>query len=44
MTSTYELESEEMLRKSGQELTPELWLMKMIMGGIDSSYDEKDEA
>ncbi|CAD6572623.1 MAG: hypothetical protein CYPHOPRED_004901 [Cyphobasidiales sp. Tagirdzhanova-0007] len=43
VTSNYELESEEMLRKSGQELTPELWLVKMLMGGIDNSYDEKDE-
>lgn len=44
VTSNYELESAEMLRKSGQELTPELWLVKMLMGGIDSSYDEKDES
>ena len=31
----YELESAEMLRKSGQELTPELWLAKILLGGID---------
>jgi hypothetical protein len=34
VTSNYELESAEMLQKSGQELTPELWLTKMLMGGI----------
>jgi len=43
VTSNYELESAEMLRKSGQELTPETWLVKILMGGIDDSYDEKDE-
>jgi hypothetical protein len=32
-----------MKRKSGMELTPELWLLKLLMGGIDSSYDEQDE-
>lgn len=37
------LESAEMLRKSGQELTPSLWLIKLLMGAIDSSYDERDE-
>lgn len=42
-TSNYEAESEEMLRKSGQELTPEMWLVKLLMGPIDSSYDTKDE-
>jgi len=44
VTSNYELESAEMLQKSGQELTPELWLTKMLMGGIDDSYDERDES
>lgn len=24
------------------ELTPELWLVKMLLGGIDSSYDTQD--
>jgi hypothetical protein len=43
-TSNYESEADEMKRKSGMELTPELWLLKLLMGGIDSSYDEQDEA
>lgn len=43
VTSSYEMESAEMLAKSGQELTPELWLVKLLLGGIDDSYDEKDE-
>lgn len=30
VTSSYELESAEMLAKSGQELTPELWLVKLV--------------
>lgn len=41
-TSYFELEHEEMMRK-GIELTPEMWLVKMMLGGIDSSYDEADE-
>ncbi|GAO49086.1 hypothetical protein G7K_3244-t1 [Saitoella complicata NRRL Y-17804] len=40
--SYYELEAEEMSKK-GVELTPELWLVKLCVGGIDSSYDEQDE-
>ncbi|CED85429.1 von Willebrand factor, type A [Phaffia rhodozyma] len=42
-TSNYESEADEMMRKSGMELTPELWLVKLLMGGIDVSYDEQDE-
>lgn len=30
VTSSYEMESAEMQAKSGQELTPELWLVKMV--------------
>ena len=30
----YELESAEMQRKSGQELSPELWLVKIMMGKV----------
>jgi hypothetical protein len=41
-TSYYELEAEEFMRK-GVTLTPELWLLKMCVGGIDPSYDSKDE-
>jgi len=32
-----------MQRKSGQDLTPEMWLVKLLMGPIDSSYDTKGE-
>lgn len=41
-TSYFELEYEEMVKK-GVELTPEMWLVKMMLGGIDKSYDEADE-
>lgn len=43
-TSNYEVEADEMQRKAGITLTPELWLIKMLLGGIDNSYDEKDES
>jgi len=39
--SYYELEAEEYARK-GVTLTPELWLVKLMVGAIDSSYDEQD--
>ncbi|GAA5959311.1 hypothetical protein JCM3765_006556 [Sporobolomyces pararoseus] len=29
--------------KVGVDLTPELWLVKLLLGPIDSSYDSKDE-
>jgi uncharacterized protein YegL len=41
-TSYYELEAEEYKRK-GVDLTPELWLVKLLCGAIDPSYDEQDE-
>lgn len=41
-TSYFELEQEEM-RQKGVDLTPELWLLKMMVGAIDKSYDEMDE-
>jgi len=41
-TSNYENESEEMQRQ-GVNLTPELWLVKLLLGAIDSTYDRKDE-
>lgn len=25
------------------DLTPELWLVKMLLGAIDDSYDKQDE-
>jgi len=41
-TSNYENESDEMRRK-GVDLTPDLWLVKLLLGAVDSSYDSKDE-
>ena len=40
-TSYYELEAEEVARKGGV-LTPELWLIKLMLGAIDPYYDNKD--
>ncbi len=31
------------MTKTGQNLSPEMWLMKLLLGPIDSSYDSKDE-
>lgn len=42
-TSDYESEEVEMQQTSGVVLTPEFWLVKLLMGPIDSSYDSKDE-
>lgn len=36
------LQAEEYKRK-GVDLTPELWLVKLLCGAIDPSYDEQDE-
>ncbi|GAQ84528.1 hypothetical protein KFL_001930060 [Klebsormidium nitens] len=41
-TSYYELEAEE-FRKKGVDMTVELWLVKMMVGAIDPSYDAEDE-
>uniref|UniRef100_A0A0K3CPW9 VWFA domain-containing protein n=1 Tax=Rhodotorula toruloides TaxID=5286 RepID=A0A0K3CPW9_RHOTO len=38
VTGTYEWESEQVLRLSG-----EMWLVKLLLGGINSAYDRKDE-
>lgn len=40
-TSYYELEAEEYKRK-GVSLTPDLWLVKLMVGAVDSSFDEQD--
>jgi hypothetical protein len=40
-TSYFELEEAEFSAK-GVTLTPELWLVKVCLGAIDRSYDEKD--
>ncbi|BGP27524.1 von Willebrand factor, type A domain containing protein [Rhodotorula toruloides] len=43
VTGTYEWESEQVLRLSGITLTPDMWLVKLLLGGINSAYDRKDE-
>jgi len=40
--SDYELEQEEYKRK-GIDLTPEVYLVKLMIGACDRSYDEGDE-
>ncbi|KAI9860795.1 MAG: hypothetical protein M1813_005718 [Trichoglossum hirsutum] len=43
-TSNFEVEQDEMSRAQPPvDLTPELWLAKLLLGAIDSSYDTKDE-
>ena len=43
-TSNYEQESEQMRKaRPPVNLTAQLWLLKMLVGAIDSSYDSKDE-
>lgn len=41
-TANFENEQADMM-KVGVDLTPELWLVKLLLGPIDSSYDSKDE-
>ncbi|KAL8874431.1 MAG: hypothetical protein Q9174_000224 [Haloplaca sp. 1 TL-2023] len=44
-TSNFENEQTEMMQTSpGLNFTPDLWLAKMLLGSIDSSYDTKDES
>lgn len=43
-TSNFEVEQDEMSRSVPPvDLTPDLWLLKLLLGAIDSSYDTKDE-
>jgi hypothetical protein len=43
-TSNFEVEQDEMSRANPPvDLTPDLWLLKLLLGSIDSSYDTKDE-
>lgn len=40
----YEVEADEMSRANPPvNLSPELWLIKLLLGSIDASYDAKDE-
>ncbi|KAI8590354.1 hypothetical protein BDZ88DRAFT_415012 [Geranomyces variabilis] len=40
-TSYYEMEQMEMQRK-GVDLTPGMWLVKLMVGAVDPTYDEND--
>ncbi|KAI9837240.1 MAG: hypothetical protein M1819_000314 [Sarea resinae] len=43
-TSNFEVEQDEMSRAVPPvDLTPELWLLKLLLGAVNSSYDTKDE-
>ncbi|KAF8058948.1 hypothetical protein HT031_005516 [Scenedesmus sp. PABB004] len=42
-TSYFELEAAEYAAK-GVVLSPEMWLVKLMLGAVDPSYDEQDEA
>ncbi|KAF2027475.1 hypothetical protein EK21DRAFT_71846 [Setomelanomma holmii] len=43
-TSNFENEQEEMARANPPvDLTPDLWIIKLLLGAIDRSYDAKDE-
>ncbi|RSH79626.1 uncharacterized protein EHS24_009278 [Apiotrichum porosum] len=43
-TMEFDQEAAEVRQKlNGFELTPELWLLKLLLGGIDVAYDMKDE-
>lgn len=43
-TSNFEVEQDEMSRAVPPvNLTPELWLIKLLLGSIDRSYDKQDE-
>lgn len=43
-TSNFENEQEEMSRANPPvDLTPDLWIIKLLLGAIDRSYDSKDE-
>jgi hypothetical protein len=44
-TSNFEVEQDEMSRAVPPvDLTPDLWLIKLLLGAVDSSYDTKDES
>lgn len=30
-----------MMQKTGEDLSPEMWIMKLLLGPIDTSYDSK---
>lgn len=42
-TSSYEMEADEMMKLGVQNFSPSVYLVKLLLGSIDSSYDTKDE-
>ncbi|KAL1409196.1 hypothetical protein Q8F55_006026 [Vanrija albida] len=42
-TMDFDYERDQMRQKTGQDLTPQMWLMKLLLGAIDHGYDSKDE-
>ncbi|KAL9060037.1 MAG: hypothetical protein Q9162_000887 [Coniocarpon cinnabarinum] len=43
-TSNFENEQQEMMQQTPPvDLTPDLWIVKLLMGSIDPTYDSKDE-
>lgn len=42
-TGNFELESAQMKRMTGQDMDPTLWILKLLLGACDSSYDTRDE-
>ncbi|GJN93971.1 hypothetical protein Rhopal_007034-T1 [Rhodotorula paludigena] len=43
VTSNFETESAQMQQTTGIALVPDMWLVKLLMGGISSEYDSHDE-
>jgi len=43
-TMDYEAEQAQMMQKTGQDMSPDMWIMKLLLGPIDTSYDSKDES
>lgn len=43
-TSNFEQEQQEMMQQNPPvDLTPDLWMVKLLLGAVDPSYDSKDE-
>jgi hypothetical protein len=40
-TGNYEAEQEQMMRTTGIDLDPNSYLVKLLIGAVDSSYDTK---
>ncbi|BEI80822.1 hypothetical protein CcaverHIS002_0113510 [Cutaneotrichosporon cavernicola] len=44
VTSNYEWEQAEIKRKTGKDLSPEDWLLKLLLGAVDTKFDAQDGA